>query len=123
MQWYIDHVCSHVPHLDLVDIGRNMSKTVRLMGTPNPMKKFSNWLMLQPRNPYILGDVPRFCPSKNFFILILHTLRQPLNLSSHINFDFPTHTRDVQQPLKQKSLNLDLRENRKLQKFWKGAFW
>ena len=42
MGWYMDHVCTHVPHLDLVDIGRNMSATDRLMGTPNPMKKFSN---------------------------------------------------------------------------------
>ena len=79
MQWYMDHVCSHVPHLDLVDIGRNMSATVRLIGTPNPMKKFSNQSTLQPRNLYILGDVPCFRPGKNFFILTLHTLRQPLD--------------------------------------------
>ena len=44
----MDHVCTHVPHLDLVDIGQNMSTTDRLMGTPNPMKKFSNRLMLRP---------------------------------------------------------------------------
>ena len=75
------HPCIHVhyAHLDLVDIGRNMSATDRLMGTPNPMKKFSNRLMLRPQNPKILRNVPRFRPSKNFFILTLHTHRQSLD--------------------------------------------
>ena len=72
-------LCIHVPHLDLVDIGWNMSATVRLMGTLNPMKKFSNCLTLQPQNPKILGNVPCFCPSKKFFILTLHTHRQSLD--------------------------------------------
>ena len=71
--------CIHVPHLDLVDIGQDMSATVRLMGTPNPMKKFSNRLMLWPQNPKIHGNVPRFHPDKNFFILTLHTHRQYLD--------------------------------------------
>ena len=75
MQWYMDHVCIHVLHLDLVDIGQDMSATVRLMGTPNPMKKFSNWPMLQHRNPYILRNVPHFRPGKKIFILTLHTFR------------------------------------------------
>ena len=79
MQWYLAQLCTHMPHLDLVDIGRNMSATDRLMGTPNPMKKFSNRSMLQPRNPKIHGNVPRFCPDKNFFILTLHTHRQSLD--------------------------------------------
>ena len=35
-QWYM---YIPVPHLDLVDISQNMSATVRLMGTSNPMKK------------------------------------------------------------------------------------
>ena len=35
--------------------------------------------MLQPRNPKIFGNVPHFCPSKNFFILTLHTHRQSLD--------------------------------------------
>ena len=65
-----------MPHLDLVDIGQDMSATVRLMGTPNPLKKFSNPLTLQPQNQKIHGNVPCFCPSKNFFILTLHTHRQ-----------------------------------------------
>ena len=39
----------------------------------------SNHLTLQPRNPKILGNVPRFRLSKNFFILILHTHRQSLD--------------------------------------------
>ena len=51
-------VCIHVPHLDLVDIGQDMSTTVRLMGTPNPMKKISNRLTLRPQNPY----TPEMCP-------------------------------------------------------------
>ena len=79
MQWYLAQLCTHMPHLDLVDIGQNMSATVRLMGTPIPMKKFSNPSMLQPRNPKIHGNVPRFCPSKNFSILTWHTHRQSLD--------------------------------------------
>ena len=79
MQWYMNHACIHVPHLDLVDIGQVMSATVRLMGTLNPLKKFSNRLTLRPRNPKILENVPRFCPGKFFFILTLHTHRQSLD--------------------------------------------
>ena len=75
----MDHVCTHVPHLDLVDIGQNMSTTVRLMGTPNPMKKFSNRSTLRSRNPKIHGNVTHFHPDKNFFILTLHTHRQSLD--------------------------------------------
>ena len=72
-------LCIHVPHLDLVDIGRNMSTTDRLMGTLNPMKKSSNHSMLRPRNSKIHRNVPRFCPGKKFFILTLHTHRQFLD--------------------------------------------
>ena len=75
----MDHVCTHVPHLDLVDIGQDMSATDRLMGTLNPMKKFSNHSMLQPQNPKIHGNVPCFCHDKIFFILTLHTHRQSLD--------------------------------------------
>ena len=75
----MDHVCTHVPHLDLVDIGRNMSARDRLMGTLNPMKKFSNRSMLRPRNPKIHGNVPSFHPNKNVFIFTLHTHRQSLD--------------------------------------------
>ena len=77
----MDHVCTHVSHLDLVDIGQNVSATVKLMGSCNPVKKDSNHLMLQPWNPKILGNVPRFHPSKIFFILTLHTHRQSLDWS------------------------------------------
>ena len=79
MQWYLAQLCTHMPHLDLVDIDQNMSATVRLMGTPNPMKKFSNPSTLWPWNPKIHGNVPCFCPSKNFSILTLHTHRQSLD--------------------------------------------
>ena len=75
----MDHVCIHVPHLDLLDISQNVSATDRLMGTLNPMKNFSNRSMLQPRNPKIHGNVPRLRPDKKFFILILHTHRQSLD--------------------------------------------
>ena len=75
----MDHVCTHVPHLDLVDIGQNMSATDRLMGTLNPMKKFSNRSMLRPPKPKNPQNVPSFCPDKNFFILTLHTHRQSLD--------------------------------------------
>ena len=79
MQWYLAQLCTHMPHLDLVDIGQNMSATVRLTGTPNPMKKFSNPSTLQPRNPKIHRNVPRFRPGKNFSILTLYTHRQSLD--------------------------------------------
>ena len=72
-------LCTHVPHLDLVDIGQNMSTTDRLMGILNPMKKFSNRSTLRPWNPKIHGNVPHFHPSKNFSILTLHTHRQSLD--------------------------------------------
>ena len=62
-------LCTHMPHLDLVDIGQDMSATVRLMGTPNPMKKILNPSTLWPQNPKIHGNVPRFHPYKNFSIL------------------------------------------------------
>ena len=39
----------------------------------------SNHLMLPLWNSEIHGNVPRFCPSKNFFILTLHTHRQSLD--------------------------------------------
>ena len=39
MEWYMDHVCIHVPHLDLVDFGQNVSTTAELMVSCNPVKK------------------------------------------------------------------------------------
>ena len=79
--------------------------------------------MLQPHNPYILGNVPHFHPVKNFFILTLHTLRQSL--------DWPLISILTSQPMhetcsgsaKTISQYLDLQENCKLQNFSKGAFW
>ena len=43
-------------------------------------------------------------------------------LITHIIFDLPTQ-RDEQQPIEKNSQYLDLRQNRKSQKFSKGAFW
>ena len=117
----MDHVCTHVPHLDLVDIGQDMSATVRLMGTPNAMKKISNRSTLQPCNPYILKNVPRFWPGKNFFILTLHTLRQSLDGL----FIWILTSQPMQEmcsgPAKTISRFLNLQENRKSQKFSKGT--
>ena len=36
----MDHVCTHVPHLDLVDIDQNMLATARVIVTCDPIKKF-----------------------------------------------------------------------------------
>ena len=80
-----------MPHLDLVDIGQHMSATLRFMGTPNPMKKFSNHSTLWPRNPKILENVPRFRPNKNFFILTLHSHSQ--------SFDWPLISILTSQPI------------------------
>ena len=74
----MDHVYTHVPHLNLADIDQNMSATARLIVTCDPVKTLLNQLMLQPCNPYILGNVSHFCPDKNIFTLILHILRQLL---------------------------------------------
>ena len=84
------HPCIHVHyvHLDLVDIGRNMSATDRLMGTPNPMKNFQ---IARCYGPKTQGNVPRFHPGKNFFILTLHTHRQ--------SFDWPLISILTSQPI------------------------
>ena len=68
----MDHVCTHVPHLDLVDIGQNVFATDRLMVTRDLIKKDSNHSMLWPRNPKILRNVPRFRPVKKFFFAITY---------------------------------------------------
>ena len=73
------HVCTHVPHLDLIDIGQNVFATVRLMATRYLIEKDSNRLMLWPQNPKILRNVPHFCPGKILFILTLHTHRKLLD--------------------------------------------
>ena len=39
MDWFMDHVCTHVLHLDLVDIDQNMSATATLIFTYECMKK------------------------------------------------------------------------------------
>ena len=79
MQWYIDHVCTHVIYLDLVDIGQNISTTVRLMVTRDLVEKDSNCSTPRPWNPKILGNVPCFCPGEKFFILTLQAHRQSLD--------------------------------------------
>ena len=39
----------YIPHLDLFDIGHNVSASVRLIGSCDPIEKDSNRLMLQPQ--------------------------------------------------------------------------
>ena len=39
MELYMDHVCTHVLHLDLVDMDQNMSTTARLIIICDPVKK------------------------------------------------------------------------------------
>ena len=51
----------------------------------------SHHLMLQAWNPKILRNVSHFCPSKNFFILTLHTNRQ--------SFDWPFISILASQPI------------------------
>ena len=38
----MDHVCTNMPNLDLVDIDQNMSATARLIVTCDPVKKFKS---------------------------------------------------------------------------------
>ena len=64
--WYHNMVCTHVPHLDLVDFGQNVSTTARLMVSCNSIEKNSNRLMLCPCNPYIPGNMPNFWDGKFF---------------------------------------------------------
>ena len=79
MQWYMDHVCTYVPHLDLVDISQDMSATVRLMGTTNPVKKFQISRCYGPVTHTFSEMCPISALVKNFFISTLHTFRQPLD--------------------------------------------
>ena len=83
----MDHVCIHVPHLDLVNFGQNVSTTAGLM--------------LRLHKPYILKNVPHFCPG-NFFFHFDITYPSIIGLTTHINFNFPTHQRDMEQPIKKK---------------------
>ena len=69
----------------------------------------SNRLMLQPRNPKMLRNVPYFRPGKIFFILTLHTHRQSLYWPV-ISILTSQPTRDMLQPIKDKLYFLDLQE-------------
>ena len=71
----MDHVCIHVPHLDLVDFGQNVSTTAGLMVSCNPVKK------IQVAQSYASINLTfsKMCPISAlvnfFFILTLHTLQ------------------------------------------------
>ena len=38
----MNHACTHVPHLDPVDIDQNMSATARLIVSCDPVKKIKS---------------------------------------------------------------------------------
>ena len=78
--------------------------------------------MPQPQNPKILRNVPRFHPGKIFFHFDITYPYTIIGLTIHINFDLPTHTQDVQQPIKDMLCVLDLQENRLLQNFSNCSF-
>ena len=43
MKWSMDHVCTHVPHLDLVDFDQKVFATARTNISSDPaMKKFKS---------------------------------------------------------------------------------
>ena len=44
MQWYMDYVCTHVSHIDLVDIGHNVSATARPMASCNPIPTMQSYV-------------------------------------------------------------------------------
>ena len=72
------HVCTQVPHLDLVDFGQNVSIIARLMVSCTPVKKNSNCLTLCT----VSHTFSEMCPisvSDFFFIFTLHDLRQTLD--------------------------------------------
>ena len=74
----MDHVCTYVPHLDLVEFGQNVSKLARLMVSCNLVEKNSNCLTLCPITPTFL----KMCPISAlviFFHFYIHTLRQSLD--------------------------------------------
>ena len=66
--------------------------------------------MLHLHKPYILKNVPHLSPG-NFFFHFDITYPSIIGLTSHINFNFPTHQPDMQQPIKKNLCLLDLREN------------
>ena len=59
--------------------------------------------MLHLHKPYILKNVPHFCPG-NFFFHFDITYPSIIGLTTHINFNFPTHQWDMQQPIKKIAL-------------------
>ena len=75
----MDHVCTHGPHLDLVDFGQNVSTIAKLMVSCNPVEKNSNCLMLCPVTPTFSEMYPISALVIFFFIFTLHTLRQSLD--------------------------------------------
>ena len=43
-------------------------------------------------------------------------------VTTHVNFDLPTHAQDMQWPI-EKNFVVNLQRNRQSQKFLKGIFW
>ena len=62
----MDHVCTHVHHVDLVDFGQNVFTTSRLMVSCNPVEKIQIASHYAPVTP----TFPEMCPIStlvNFF--------------------------------------------------------
>ena len=70
------HPCTY---LDLLGIGQNLFATARFMVSSYAMKKNSDRLTLGATNQKSHECVPHLCPSKDFLILTLHTLRASLD--------------------------------------------
>ena len=66
-------------HLDLPGINQNLFATARFMVSSNVMKKNSDHLTLGAANQKSHKHVSHFCPSKDFLIWTLHTLRASLD--------------------------------------------
>ena len=75
----MDHVCTHLPHLDLVDFGQNVSTIVRLMVSCNSVKKKFKLFDATPCNPTFSKMCPISALVNFFFHFKLHTLRQYLD--------------------------------------------
>ena len=117
MELYMDHVCTHVSHLDLVNIVQNMSATV---------EKTCEKIWICWHYSHITCTFLEICPISApvfFFILTLHTLRQLLDWPCiSILTSEPMHgTRSG--PSKKNIHVLNLWENHESQKFLNGAFW
>ena len=108
------HPCTH---LDLLGISQNLFATARFIISSNAMKKVQiawHWGILTKK-------VTNMCPSKDFQILTLHTLRASLDWSLTSFLTSQPKYKTYSDPSK-KIHDVSI-SNHKSQKFSKGAFW